>query len=377
MDEPKHLVATGAGPRLGGPAPSKRQQRFNRLIKQVAQLKKTLQTWEQALPGLHRSIGEYQQTVTEHAAAIAAMVRLLDRMHGHRGLTQRERDLISEMVCNLAADTIVEHGEAELKEIYNRHSGVDFDAEAAAYEAEKAQHMKAFLEGELGFDFGGDEISSIDELQRAAMQQLDEGQRADAERQAAAEARKASRKKSARQVAAEARRETETTQIGKSLQDIYRKLVLLLHPDHERDPDERARKTTLMQEVNVAYERKDLLRLLELRLQFEKVDEAQATTIAEDRLEHFIHLLAEQVRTLQDEVATVEAPWRAGLGDYPGKLAPATVAGHLRHDLVDLSGALAAVRADLARLSDLAELRAWLRAAVRAASPPARSSRRR
>lgn len=123
-----------------------------------------------------------------------------------------------------------------------------------------------------------------------------------------------------------------------------------------------------MQEVNAAYERKDLLRLLELRLQFEQVDEAQAASIAEDRLEHFIHLLTEQVRTLQDELAAVEEPWRAGLGDPYVKLTPAKVAAHLRDDLESLHGALASIRADLARLSDVDELRVWLRAATRAAN---------
>ncbi len=372
----KHLVATGAGPRLGGAAPSKRQQRFNRLIKQVAQIKQELGRWERALPELHRSLGEYRQLAPQHATAVADLVRLLDHMHGHRGLSSRERALISEMLCDLAAEAIGQHGGGdELKAIYNRHSGGDFDAEAAAIEAAQAQSMKAFLEGELGFDFGDDDIASLDDLQRATAAQVDEDQRAAAERQAETEARKARRKKSPRQLAAEARRATETAQIGKSLQEIYRKLVLLLHPDHERDPAERARKTALMQQVNAAYERKDLLQLLELRLQFEQFDEALASSIAADRLEHFIHLLAEQVRTLQDELAAVEDPWRAGLGNHPGKLTPAAVADHLRSDLASLTGALAAVRTDLARLSDLDELRAWLRAAVRAAQPPPRPAR--
>lgn len=371
----RSLVASIAGPRLGGAAPSKRQQRFNRLIKQVAQLKKRLQTWEQALPALHRKIGEYHQLETEHNAAMAEMVRLLDRMYDHRTLTQRERALIGEIVCELAPDLIEAH--ADLKAIYNRHSRSDFDAEVAAQEAAQARTMQAFLEDELGFDFGKDDIASLDDLERATRTRVEQEERAKAERQTAAEARKATRKKTPRQAAAEARKASETAQIGKSLQEVYRKLVRLLHPDHEQDPAERARKTALMQEVNAAYDRKDLLRLLELRLQFEQVDEAQAATIAEDRLEHFIQLLAEQVRTLQDEVAGVEDPWRAGLHDYDGKLAPPMVALALRHDVDDLRGALAHVRADLGRLSDLAELRAWLRAAMRTTGSRARSSRSR
>jgi hypothetical protein len=353
--------------RPGGKAPGKIQQRFNSLIKKVAQLKRALQAWSHALPEIHRVVAECAHLHDDLRTAMSELVRMLDGRIADRALSAQDRALLRQIICETAAEVLHACGDdADLKAIYNKHAPSDFDAEAARDDADQAQMMRTVLEDGFGMDFGDADISSLEDLEQATRQQFEEFEREAAHR----EARKARRKKSARQLASEARREAETAQVGKTLQDVYRKLAILLHPDHEQDPEERARKTLLMQEVNVAYERKDLLGLLELRLRFERVDETQVNTIAEDRLAHFNTLLAEQVRQLQQELATVETPWRLEL-DMLGamKLTPARVESAMRSDLRDLAGAIAKTRRDLQELSDPRKLKAWLRAtrATRAA----------
>jgi hypothetical protein len=346
--------------RPDGTAPGKHQQRFNSLIKKVAQLKRALQTWSHALPEIYRAVAEYQRLHDEHRATVSELVRLLDRLHADRSLSRQERNQLRQLLCQIAADLLHAGGDDDLKAIYNKHSRGDFDAEAARDSAIQAQVLKSVLQEGFGLDLDGEDIASLEDLEQAAMKQMAEREREAAHRQA----RKATRKKSPKQLATEARREAETAKVGKTLQEIYRKLAMLLHPDHEQDPAERARKTQLMQEVNVAYERKDLLQLLELRLRFERVDEAQIHTIAEDRLAHFNTLLAEQVRQLQQELATVEEPWRLQLDLLPSvKLSPARVQSSIRHDLRELAGTIAATRHDLQQLHDPRKLKMWLREA--------------
>lgn len=372
---PRSLHIVSRSGQAGGAPPSKRQQQFNRLIAKVAQLKRALQAWEQALPAIHTAIGDYQQREAEHARLLGELVRVLDRHATGRGLTLHERGLLADIICHLTHDLAGD--DAEIKAIYNRHSERDFDADVAAHEAFQARAMQSMLEDDLDFDFGGADFTSLEDLERAAREQASERLRADDELRAAEEERRARRKKSPRQVAAEARRAAETAQIGKSLQEVYRKLAVLLHPDLEQDPVERARKTELMQQVNAAYDRKDLLALLELRLRFEQVDEAAVHTIADDRLAHFNRLLTEQAHQLQAELATVEAPWRHQLElAQRAKLAPPLVQARIRADLADLASAITNVRRDLARLVDLAELRAWLRAAQRTADRATGRARR-
>ena len=360
MATPSHSLRIASRPGQAGP--SKHQQRFNTLIKKVAQLKAALQTWTRELPEIFRLTADCRQRATEHRAATSELVRLLDRMMAERSLTKRERTQLRQWLCETAFDVLQDGGDDDLKAIYNKHSRGNYDTEAATKSAMQADMVREILQDGFGMDFGKARFSSLEDLQHAAAKKLDAADRQAEQRRQAAEARKASRKKSTRQVASDARRETRTAQIGKTLQEIYRKLAMLLHPDHERDPVERDRKTLLMQEVNVAYERKDLLGLLELQLRFEQVDAARISSIAEDRLIHFNSLLAEQVRELQQELAGVEEPWRLQLDSPPNaKLTPAKVQAALHRDLRELAGELAAVQRDLEQLADPRQLKSWLR----------------
>lgn len=361
-DEPARdlrIVGASAAPRAG-----KRQQRFARLIKEVARLKDAMRAWSQARPELDRGVAECVRLATEHRAALGELVRVLDRGHAHRGLTERERQYLRALLCDMARELLeVEEagGRGELKAIYNRHAQGDFDAEAVEDEAQKTRAMRSMLE-ELGFDFEGAEIRSIGDLEAATHAQMDDVVREAERREREAEARASRRKKSARQVAAEARREAEAVQVSKALQDVYRKLAIALHPDREPDPEERARKTLLMQQLNVAYEAKDLLQLLELQLRFEQIDEAQIGTLAEDRLERYNRLLAEQVGQLKEQLAGIEQPWRMQLELPPsGKLLPAKVRTFLEQEQRTLTQGITQTRRKVQELADARALKAWLR----------------
>ena len=313
------IVGAPDGPRI-----SKKQQRFNKLVKEAARLKEAVRAWSQALPEIHRGIAEHERLLTGYRAVIAELVRLFDQAYPHRSLTKRERAYLRRILCDTARELLEGRADdsEELKEIYNRHSQRDFDAEVAGEDAAQARMMRAMLEQQFGFDFGGAEIRSVGELEEATLSQIDELSR-EAERPSRAAERQARRKKSARQAAAEVRRETERVQVGKALQEVYRKLAIALHPDREPDPEERARKTLLMQQINVAYEAKDLLQLLELQLRFEQIDEGQISGLADERLDRYNLLLAEQVGQLKEELAGIEMPWRMQLGPPPPREAVA------------------------------------------------------
>jgi len=370
-DAPKGLRIVGAS---GAPRMGKKQQRFHKLVKDVARLKEAVRAWTHALPEIHRGIAEHERLVAEHRGVIRELVRGFDRSYSHPSLTKRERACLRRILCETAYEALQDGDDAELKEIYNRHSQSDFDAEAAAEDAAQTDAVRYLLEEQLGLDLGLADVRSLDELEAAMaakMKELDlEAERA---RQAAAE-RKARRKKSAREVAAESRRDAERAQVSKALQEVYRKLAIALHPDREPDPEERARKTLLMQQINVAYEARDLLQLLELQLRFEQIDEAEISTLAEDRLERYNHLLGDQVFQLRQELAEIELPWRVQLDVPLGKLTAAMVQARLQTDLRQASNEIAGVRGDLRRLADPGALKAWLQKAL-AAQQRARRAR--
>jgi hypothetical protein len=143
---------------------------------------------------------------------------------------------------------------------------------------------------------------------------------------------------------------------------VVRKLAAALHPDRESDPDQQARKTELMQQVNIAYGKKDLLRLLELQLEIEQIDQAHLNQIAEGRLRHFNKVLQEQLAELRQEINEIEQSFKFQLRLPPfARLTPKDLLVRLARDTRALSKNLAALRRNIRDFQDFAMLKAWLK----------------
>jgi curved DNA-binding protein CbpA len=91
----------------------------------------------------------------------------------------------------------------------------------------------------------------------------------------------------------------ETEEAHHAVREVYRKLASQLHPDREKDDDERRQKTAMMQRANAAYEKGDLLTLLNLQLECAQLDADALSELPEKRLERYNRALEEQARTLQ------------------------------------------------------------------------------
>jgi hypothetical protein len=171
------------------------------------------------------------------------------------------------------------------------------------------------------------------------------------------------KKKTVKQLAREAKQQEDEALAGKSVQEIYRKLVAALHPDREPDEQERARKTELMQRVNTAYGKKDLLQLLELQLEAEQVDAAQLGHIADDRLKHFNKILGEQLAELTEEIGHIEMTFMERLNmPFFGKITPKHLLAELAHDMRQVKQDIAYIKEDLQDHADPAAFKAWLKA---------------
>jgi hypothetical protein len=344
-----------------GHADSKLQREFRRLLQKVDRLKQRVRGWKEARADIDTEISRYTASTERLHGLGREMVGLLDRSHSNAAFSKADRKKLGQLICEIAGDLIDEGGHDDLKPLYNRYSRSDFDAEAAAADAEGAAALRSMMEM-FGVEFGDVDVSSLDKLQAFTQEQMREAE----EEAAAEEARRARRKKSARQLAAEARREAEQRSTGKALQEVYRALAMALHPDREQDPVERARKTEVMREINVAYEAKDLLRLLELQLELERVEPERADAIAEDRLRHYTRILDEQARQLAVELEELELPFRLELGLTPSaRFTPADVISRIRADAERVDQRIAVLERDLAAFQDAARLKAWLKAQAR------------
>lgn len=336
-------------PQPDRPELSRAQKVFNNLIAKIGKQRLLLAEWEAAsLRYRSRRAGEWEPLQEALLQRRREWILGLERAQGFKQLGKADRRLLVDLLCEEASELAAATGDAEMKALYGRYSGEDFDAETA----EMQEASRAMIEEALGVDLG-DDLDYLD--QQAMMERL-------RERLAEKEQRKKARPRSAKQQAREERARQEEQRVGQSLREVYRKLASALHPDREPDAEQRLRKTELMQRVNLAYEKKDLLALLELQLDIEQLGQGSLQTLSEERLKHFNQILKEQSQELEAEAAAHSRAVKLDLGvQMWGELTPAEVFVLLDQQLAEARALLREMETELAWMEELPALRAWLK----------------
>ncbi len=347
-------------PDQGQPHLTKTQKAFNNLIKQLEKKRARLMAWEAAIPSFQQKYtSELTPLVKASADMQVEMVHCLDQVNDQKGLTKTERRIIADLIIELAGTLLAERDDEKLKAIYNKYHHVDYDSQEAA----ELASMKALFEEMTGFDLGDDvDLRSPEDVMRRAQAQMQEKlAQEDAARQAQGE-RQVKRKKSAKQIAREEKQQAEAQQTSLSIREVYRKLASALHPDREPDLQERERKTALMQRVNQAYEKNNLLQLLELQLELEHIDQSHINNLGEERLAHYNKILKEQLYELDEEINHVEDDFmmRFDIDPYV-QLSPATIMRQLASDIVLTQQTIREMKKNLADLQDIKKAKAWLK----------------
>lgn len=328
------------------------QQRFNRLLERNETLARRMAAL-QAMADMHR--GQHAQKVHPlegtRDALMRDMVRLLDERLRKPGLSRNQQRQAREILCGLAAP-FAQSGDEAMRAMHDAHGEQSLDEQQRA----EAQATQEFLEEMLGQTFDDEvDFSNPEAVLRASMEQM---QRAAQAEQAARDARKARRAKPARLNKAEA----EAQDANAALRGIFRQLASALHPDREPDPAERVRKTALMSEANAAYDRRDLLALLQLQLRAELVDGRSVARLAQDKLAALTALLKERADLLQRELAVAEQRLRMEFALPPYA---AVSEGALRRHIVEQQSQLqydiGQMQRDLRTIRDDAALKRWLR----------------
>jgi hypothetical protein len=357
-----NLRSVSIAPDHDRPALSKGQKAFNSLIRQIEKRRKQLRAWETVTPTFQqRYVDELVPLERTLTALHIRMVHGLDQAYAQKELTKAERRKMAIVIANLAADLIGEDEDEgkELKAIHDRYSPTNYDSKMAA----EVDGMKSVLETVLGVDLGDDlDLISPEDLLQRAQAHIQQGQAEWAAKNAEPDGQRAKRKKSPRQQAAEARAQEQQAQISLSIREVYRKLASTLHPDRETDPQERDRKTRLMQRVNEAYQKNNLLQLLELQLELEHIDQHALSSMSEERLKHYNTILKEQVRELDQEIVHVESAFRYAYAIDPFEpVSPDTVLRNLAVDVKELRLNVRTLEQDLAAFGDIKNLKRWLK----------------
>jgi hypothetical protein len=331
---------------------SPEQQRFNKLLARTEALAHKIEA-ANLLADTHRPL--HQVTLEPLKMARAALMRTMvvwldERLKG-KGLSAKNKRMSRDILCGLAA-ALSMTGDEAMQKLHDAHS----DETLEEQEQSAVTDMQALMEAMLGHPVGDtDGFDSLDDLLRASMKKLS-GQ------DQAREQARAERKKRSKKTASQEQDAQQATDADSALRTIYRQLVSALHPDRESDHHERTRKTALMKEVNAAYERRDLMALLQLQLSTELADGDKVATLARDKVDAFTRLLKERSDVLTRELREIEMRTMSefGLPAY----APVSAASLKRAMLEQkqhLQADMAMMSRDLARIQNDAEFKRWLK----------------
>ncbi|SNX60875.1 hypothetical protein SAMN06296273_2340 [Nitrosomonas ureae] len=328
------------------------QQRFNRLLDRIEKLK--VQWVEmQMMCDAHRPV--YHQILTplreRHSLCVREMVFLLDSRLQRRGLSAQQERIAAAILCNLSMQLIVQ-GDEEMKALHDKYSSESLSQK----EQSAMMDMREMMEDMLGGPLTDDEsLETVNDVFEAGMKRLREAEEVKRE---ARQARIRKRKPSAAQLQAEANQKAAET----TLRKVFRQLASALHPDRASDSDERDRKTVLMSEANAAYDRRDLVALLQIQLRVELTDTASIAKMADEQIAAMTLLLKQQAQELESGLQQQrhEVRYEFGLKSYE-TVSVANLNRSLRAEESFFERELSAMQQDLQQLTDDKYFKRWLK----------------
>jgi len=350
---------------------TKSQKEFNRLTKKIAQMQADVKGFEEAVGKVQQRVAQdLAPLLRQHEERRADMVRLLDRAYESGKWGARERKKLEHIILDMCQELISEEGMDDLKAIYNKYSGSDFDEDDAEAEEATASLMREMMQQMFGIEIPEDaDVSTPEKMQAYLMERMEQEEASEEERKQKAAERRAQKPKTAKQIEREqkkaekdqkkAEEEAKTT---KSVREVYLDLVKAFHPDREPDEAERLRKTEIMQRVTDAYERNDLLALLQLQLEFERIDQEHLETMAEEKLLHFNKLLRKQASELDELLWGIKQSLSQMTNRQPYLITtPFVLEYWLDGDIKKVKKEMRGLEKDLQELADPQVLKAWLK----------------
>ena len=322
--------------------------RIDKLRSQLAEL--------DALGRLHRlALHEAVEPLRRQLAQVQRDLALMLDEHLQGKLLSRVQADTARAVLRRLARRLAEVGDEPMRELHDRHS----PRSLAQLKQDAADALRQRMEAVLGETLDDDgQALSAEQLLRAGMERLRRSQDdAQARKRAAAQAKRARKRPGA------VERQTEQHDADTLLRRLFRQLASALHPDRETDPEARLAKTALMSEANAAYERRDLVALLQIQGRAELADPQAVHQLSEARLASLTLLLKAQVAELERERAARQRAL-ADEFDLPEGVSPN--ANTLLQNRIDqtraLEAALVQLTDDRAQLEEPARFKRWLNA---------------
>ncbi|MDP1686568.1 hypothetical protein [Hydrogenophaga sp.] len=325
--------------------------RIDKLKSQLAELDTLGQLHRQEL---HGAIDPLRRQLAQGQRELALA---LDGFLQGKDLSRGQCDTARAVLCQIARHLVEAGGPGSeaMRELHDRHS----PRTLTQIKQDAADALRARLESVLGepLDDEGQDLSA-EQLLRAGMASLRRAQEEEQDKK-----REAAQAKRERKKPGAALRQTEQHDADTLLRRLFRQLASALHPDRETDPQARLKKTALMSEANAAYEKRDLVTLLQIQSRAELADPEAVHKLSDERLASLTLLLKAQVAELERERAGRQSAL-ADEFDLPEGLSPNpnTLLQNRIDQAQGLEAAIADIEHDLEQVSNGVRVKRWLNA---------------
>jgi hypothetical protein len=283
----------------------KEERAFNRALARLQALSRALDEEKRRLDRLLMFHAAEIRPRTDRAVALrVGLVRALAPFLDDRRLTKAQHRVLRRILVEQLDDVLthLEKPDLDLQALFERLHGVSY-AQAVQDDIEEAQAGMAAVFDELGLDVEVPELRADmteEDAAAAAAQLAHELRRAEESRDAPIQ--RPRHEKAARAAEERARRHEQLRK--DSLGAVYRRLAKELHPDFERDPGEREKKSRVMQEITAAYAKGNLHALLQLELEW-LGPSGDPARLSLEKLRAYTELLKQQATELADEVRSL------------------------------------------------------------------------
>jgi len=274
--------------RIGQPktALNKRQKEFNQLSERIEQLDKVIpdlrNTYELLIERVQK---EYNPILMEYQEFRVELVKHLDRMYEKDLYRKAYLTKLAYLISEISFDLIVNYKFEELLPLFNKYSEVDLETALRELKRADSQLIDTKLLAEEN-EITEEEI--FHELDPEEQERIKAELRAE-------------KVKAHQEEAKQARQILQKQKTTKSVRKVYMDLVKAFHPDLETDEAEKLRKTEIMQRVTQTYQENNLLELLKLQIEFERIDQDHLENMGKEQLTYYNLVLKEQVEELEKE----------------------------------------------------------------------------
>jgi hypothetical protein len=296
---------------------SKQQIQFNKLLKQIEKSKMELNNLKNTLDiilSIHAT--EVNPKAIELANERFVFLQKLDAAVSEYKFNENQLEIIASVFIAIFEDIFeVMVATPEQEALYDKWSDETYQSEVNEQNEIATEMLKEYIKSMgIEVDFEDIDTKNPDEALARLQQKIQEKKIEQANHKQEQQKQK---KKTKKQI----QKEEETSKLeeikNKSLRDIYIGLVKLLHPDTETNEDIKIEKEEVLKKVTQAYEKKDLVTLLSLEIEWIHRNNNHLQELKDETLALYNVALKEQIQSIQQErFQTLHHPKYESIGQY-------------------------------------------------------------